>query len=61
MACHLVEFAVLAEPASVVAHELRGEIYGTRAAQQSSSMARNILNHAARASAQGRRDLAGDF
>jgi glyoxylase-like metal-dependent hydrolase (beta-lactamase superfamily II) len=61
MACHLVEFAVLADPASTLAHELRRDIYSARAAQQSSSMARNILNHAAHASAQGRRDLAGDF
>jgi glyoxylase-like metal-dependent hydrolase (beta-lactamase superfamily II) len=61
MACHLIEFAVLAEPASALAHELRHEIYRERAALQSSSMARNILNHAAHASAQGKRDLAGDY
>jgi len=61
LACHLVEFAVLAEPGSADAHALRREIYTARAAQQTSSMARNILNHAARASAQGKRDLAGDW
>lgn len=59
LACHLVEFAVLAGPGSAAAHQLRAEIYGARAARETSSMARNILNHAALASRQGRRDLAG--
>ncbi|HUM16247.1 MAG TPA: alkyl sulfatase dimerization domain-containing protein [Candidatus Nitrosotalea sp.] len=59
LACHLVEFAVIAEPGSREAHELRQEIYATRSRGQISSMARNILNHAALASAQGKRDLAG--
>ncbi|HET9690483.1 MAG TPA: alkyl sulfatase dimerization domain-containing protein [Acidimicrobiales bacterium] len=59
LACHLVEFAVLADPASEAAHLARAEIYGERAARYDSSMARNILNHAAEASRQGRRDLAG--
>ena len=59
LACHLVEFAVLAEPASGDAHLARTEIYGARAMEQESSMARNILNHAALASSQMRRDLAG--
>jgi alkyl sulfatase BDS1-like metallo-beta-lactamase superfamily hydrolase len=61
LACHLAEFAVLAEPASAEAHEVRASVYGARAAEQESSMARNILNHAARASERGRRDLAGDY
>jgi alkyl sulfatase BDS1-like metallo-beta-lactamase superfamily hydrolase len=60
VACHLVEFAVLADPASGSAHALRSEIYAARAATQTSSMARNILNHAALASREGRRDLAGE-
>ncbi|MGH9055174.1 MAG: alkyl sulfatase dimerization domain-containing protein [Acidimicrobiales bacterium] len=59
LACHLVEFAVLAEPASAEAHEARGEIYAARSAGQESSMARNILHHASLASRQMRRDLAG--
>ena len=59
LACHLVEFAVLAEPGSAEVHQVRGEIYAARSAQQESSMARNILNHAAAASGQMRRDLAG--
>jgi alkyl sulfatase BDS1-like metallo-beta-lactamase superfamily hydrolase len=60
MACHLVEFAVLADPRSAAAHRMRADIYGGRAAVQTSSMARNILNHAALASQQGKRDLAGE-
>lgn len=59
LACHLVEFAVLAEPASAEAHELRQEIYAARSRAQTSTMGRNILNHASLASAQGKRDLAG--
>ncbi len=61
MACHLVEFAVIAEPESKAAHELRAEVYAQRASLAVSSMERNILNHAANASRQGKRDLAGDF
>ncbi|HZP56869.1 MAG TPA: alkyl sulfatase dimerization domain-containing protein [Dehalococcoidia bacterium] len=58
LACHLVEYAVLAAPESKDAHAVRAEVYGARAREQTSSMARNILNHAALASEQGRRDLA---
>jgi alkyl sulfatase BDS1-like metallo-beta-lactamase superfamily hydrolase len=61
LACHLVEFAVIAEPASKPAHELRRDVYSARAALEESSMSRNILNHAALASEQGKRDLAGDY
>lgn len=61
LACHLVEFAVIAEPGSAAAHNLRQEVYAQRSQQQTSSMARNILNHAALASGQGKRDLAGDW
>jgi alkyl sulfatase BDS1-like metallo-beta-lactamase superfamily hydrolase len=71
LACHLVEFAALAVPdaadaapaapdaAASAAHEVRADVYAARAGEQTSSMARNILNHAALASGQGRRDLAG--
>jgi alkyl sulfatase BDS1-like metallo-beta-lactamase superfamily hydrolase len=59
LACHAVEFAVLAEPSSTEAHALRSSIYGERSGQQVSSMARNILNHAALASNEGKRDMAG--
>jgi glyoxylase-like metal-dependent hydrolase (beta-lactamase superfamily II) len=59
LACHLVEFAVLADPDSINAHQLRTTIYAARAAEQQSSMARNLLTHAAEASRQMRRDLAG--
>jgi len=61
LACHLVEMAVLAEPDSQAVHALRGEIYSTRSGTQVSSMARNILNHAALASEQGKRDVAGSI
>jgi alkyl sulfatase BDS1-like metallo-beta-lactamase superfamily hydrolase len=59
LACHLIEFAVLAEPDSAEVHKLRQSIYEARSREQVSSMARNILNHAALASAEGKRDLAG--
>jgi alkyl sulfatase BDS1-like metallo-beta-lactamase superfamily hydrolase len=61
LACHLVEFAVIAEPGSAEAHVLRGEVYGARSKLEESSMSRNILNHAALASAKGKRDLAGAY
>ncbi len=61
LACHLVEAAVLAAPDSAEAHRLRSEVYAARAATYDSSMARNILGHAARASEQGKRDLAGEY
>ncbi len=59
LASHLVEYAVIADPSPAV-HALRQEIYEARSKLEESSMARNILGHAARASAQGKRDLAGD-
>jgi alkyl sulfatase BDS1-like metallo-beta-lactamase superfamily hydrolase len=61
LACHLAEAAVLAEPTSVEAHAARTRIYEERAAGEESSMARNILLHAALASRSTKRDLAGDF
>ena len=59
LACHLIEFAVMAEPGSAAAHALRREIYRIRAERQPSSMARNLFTHAAHASDTGRRDTAG--
>ena len=61
LACHIVEFAVLAEPASKEAHALRADVYAARSKLEESSMSRNILNHAALASQQGKRDLAGEY
>jgi alkyl sulfatase BDS1-like metallo-beta-lactamase superfamily hydrolase len=61
LACHLIEFAVLAEPESAPAHKARADIYEARARSESSSMGRNILNHASLASREGKRDLAGDY
>ncbi len=53
LACHLIEFAVMAEPGSAAAHALRREIYRIRAERQPSSMARNLFTHAAHASDAG--------
>jgi len=61
LACHLVEFAVLDSPHDADVHAVRAEVYERRSALQESSMARNILRHAALASGQGRRDLAGNY
>ena len=61
MACHLIEYAVIAEPGSKAAHALRAEIYAARSALETSSMSRNILNHAALSSEQGKRDIAGNW
>jgi len=61
LACHLIEFAVLADPQSDDAHAARAQIYAEHSQQQESSMARNILNHAAASSHQHKRDLAGNY
>jgi glyoxylase-like metal-dependent hydrolase (beta-lactamase superfamily II) len=61
MACHLIEYAVIAEPASKEAHSLRAEIYSARSKLETASMSQNILNHAALASREGKRDLAGEY
>ena len=52
---------MLAEPGSREAHEVRAEVYRARSAQQESSMARNILGHAALSSEHGLRDHAGQY
>jgi alkyl sulfatase BDS1-like metallo-beta-lactamase superfamily hydrolase len=59
LACHLIEFAVLAVPDSLDVHLLRREIYETRAQHERSLIARNLLHYAAISSAQGQRDLSG--
>jgi alkyl sulfatase BDS1-like metallo-beta-lactamase superfamily hydrolase len=61
LACHIVEFAVLAEPSSKEAHAVRADVYAARSKLEDSSMSRNILNHAALASAEHKRDLAGEY
>ena len=61
IACHLIEFCALTEPTNQDMWALRGEIYRARSATHHSSMARNILHHAALASDEGKRDLAGDY
>lgn len=45
-------------PPAPEAHRLRAEVYAARAAGQTSSMARNILDHTAASSRRGVRDLA---
>ena len=60
VACHLIEAARHAAPGSAEVHRARAAVYRANAEAQPSSMARNILNHAALASDQGRRDLASD-
>lgn len=61
MACHLVEHCALAEPDNADVWTVRAAVYRAHSQQHESSMARNILNHAAMASEQQRRDLAGDY
>lgn len=56
MACHLVEMAALAEPASAAAFEARAQVYAGRSAEQTSTMSRGIFNHFAKSSQEGVRD-----
>jgi len=61
LACHLVEYAALAAPENADVWSVRAQVYRAHSAQHTSSMARNLLHHAALASEQGKRDLAGDY
>ena len=61
LACHLVEYAALAAPDDPEVWAARAIVYRAHSDQHTSSMARNILGHAAQASEQHRRDLAGDY
>ncbi len=56
MASHLVEMAVLAEPDSAPAFEVRARVYAARSAAQMSTMARGIFDHFAESSRERRRD-----
>jgi hypothetical protein len=56
-----VEFAALAAPDNAEVWAVRAAAYHAHSAQHTSSMARNLLGHAALASEQGKRDLAGDY
>ena len=58
LACHLAEMACHAAPQDGEVHALRAEVYRANSETRTSSMARNILNHAALASEKGLRDLA---
>ncbi|MDZ7669736.1 MAG: alkyl sulfatase dimerization domain-containing protein [Gammaproteobacteria bacterium] len=50
LACHLVEFAVRAEPDNARAHEIRAEVYQRRRDRETSLMAKGIFGHAANVS-----------
>ncbi|HJM76407.1 MAG TPA: alkyl sulfatase dimerization domain-containing protein [Dehalococcoidia bacterium] len=56
LACHIIEYAVLAEPDSADAHDLRAQIYEERAEEQLSSMSRGIYTFASDSSKAGMRD-----
>ncbi len=60
LARHLIEMAHHAAPDDAAVHATRAAIYRASSGTQLSSMARNLLNHAALASDRGRRDLASD-
>jgi len=51
LACHLVDWAAEAEPASRQVHALRAEVYARRVEAESSTMAKGIFGAAARESA----------
>ena len=50
MACHLIDWAVEADPASRDGHRVRSEIYSKRVAAETSTMAKGIFAGAARES-----------
>jgi alkyl sulfatase BDS1-like metallo-beta-lactamase superfamily hydrolase len=56
LACHIIEYAVLAEPGSADAHDLRATIYEERAGEQLSSMSRGVFTFASDSSKAGKRD-----
>ena len=58
VAAHLIETAFHANNTHEEMQKIRAEIYEKFSAVQSSSMGRNILNHASLASKKGKRDLA---
>ena len=60
LACHLIETTMYYEPENHEMHKIRSIIYKEYSKKQTSSMARNILNHASLASLEGKRDLTED-
>jgi len=58
VAAHLIETAFHADHSNEKTHKARSEIYRKFSLKQSSSMGRNILNHASLASMKGLRDMA---
>lgn len=61
MACHLVEYAALCEPASAAVHQARATAYRARAAGDPTLMSRALFLHAAASSESGQRDIVGDW
>ena len=60
LAAHLIEVAYYADKQNKKLHTARKEIYSAFSKVQDSSMARNILNHAALSSNEQKRDLASE-
>ena len=60
LAAHLIEVAYYADKQNKKLHAARKEIYSSFSKIQDSSMARNILNHAALSSNEQKRDLASE-
>ena len=58
IAANLIETAYHADPQNEAVHIARAQIYSEFSKEQSSSMGRNILNHASLASRKGKRDMA---
>ena len=58
IAANFIETAYHADPQNEAMHNARAHIYSEFSKEQSSSMGRNILNHASLASSKGKRDMA---
>jgi alkyl sulfatase BDS1-like metallo-beta-lactamase superfamily hydrolase len=58
IAANFIETAYHADPQNEAVHNARAHIYSEFSKEQSSSMGRNILNHASLASSKGKRDMA---
>lgn len=56
LACHLIEMALLSDPASAAVHAVRTRVYQARSNAEVATMSRGIFNHVAQSSREGRRD-----
>ncbi|MFT7686383.1 MAG: alkyl sulfatase BDS1-like metallo-beta-lactamase superfamily hydrolase [Candidatus Azotimanducaceae bacterium] len=50
LACHLIEYAVNADPSNKLLHSMRSKIYRSRIAEESSLMSKGIFGHASKES-----------